>query len=136
MAGVELFFESTKSRSGLHAARRLAVRIVGGKVEVVDPAVSGARGTYSRGRAGYARVDPQGGYFVYVELVRDPRGRVKGRFTVYDSSGEPRLVAVLRNRKIRRSQGDPRLGWVVEAAVAALGLSGYVKRFNWNTGGG
>ena len=136
MPGVRLLFESTKSRSGLHAARRLAVRVSGGRVEVVDPAPRGARGTYSRGRAGYATVDPGGGYLVYVELVRDPRGRVRGRFTVYDSQGEERLVAVLRKRKIRRSRGDPSLAWVVEAAVAALGLSGYVKRFNWSTGSG
>lgn len=136
MAKVKLFFESTKSRSGLHAARRLAVRVVSGSVEVVDPAVSGGKGTYSRGRAGYVEVDPQGGYIVYVELVRNSQGRVKGRFTVYDATGEARLTAVLRNRKIRRSRGDAKLAWVVEAAVAALGLSGYVKRFNWNTGAG
>jgi len=130
-----LLFENTRSRSGLHAARRIAVRVSSGGVEVVDPPVAGGRGTYASGRAGWADVSlAPGEYLVYLALVRDPRGRVSGRITVYDHQGVPVLEAVLRRRKVRRSRGDPGLSWVVEAALNSIGLSRYVRRYNWRTG--
>ncbi len=130
-----LLLEATRSRSGKHAARRIAVIVEPGRVRVVEKGSSPAKGTYVKGTASYAELDPpKGGYIVYMVLVRGLRGRVTGRIHVYDHHGRLVLEAKLVKRKIRRVRGDARLSWVVEAAVNSVGLSAYVKRYNWATG--
>jgi len=133
--GVELEFEATRSRSGLHAARRLAVVVGRGGVRVVEDGPMPGRGRYVVGRASRGVVEAAGDeVIVYFDLRRGPRGQVKGRITVYSPSGAPLLEAVLRRRKVRRSRGNPRYAWAVEAAASVVGLSGYIRRYNWGTG--
>jgi hypothetical protein len=136
---LELPIERSVSRTGRHAARRVAVIIrSNGAIEVVgEPSRRGSGCTYSKGVCGVAevRLDP-GDVAVEVRLVRSHSGRVSGEFVVYDHTGSPVLVAVYRRLKVRRSRGDPSYAWAVEAAVKALKMERYVRRFNWRTGAG
>jgi len=135
MGKVPVRLEASKSRSGLHATRMVAVVVGRESVRVLEERVSGERPTYSRGWAGTLEVEvPEGYYLVHARLTLTPQGRVKGRFWVYDDKGNLVLEAVLRKRKVRRVRGDPELGWTVEKAVEKLGLSKYVRGFNWSTG--
>jgi len=133
---LELPVELTRSRSGLHV-KRTAVVIVSrqGHRVITEPQKPG-RGTYSRGPAGYVDVNlGQGEYAVVASLVMGPRKRVKGLFAVYDGTGLRRLVVKYERLKLRLSSGDRELSWVVDAAVEALGLSGYVRRRNYGRRG-
>ena len=134
---MKLFVEATKSRTGLHAARSVVVIVGRGEARIIDKPTARSRGTYSRGLAGEVDVEANpGDHVVWVWLARNPRGRVTGRVRVYSWKGDLLLEAVIRKRKVRRSRGDPSLGWVVETALSALGLSSYIRRYNWATGGG
>jgi len=135
MGRIPVRLEASKSRSGLHAARMIALLVSRDEARIIDTRVGGGKPTYSRGWAGTVEVDvPPGHYLVHGRLVLTPGGRVKGRFWVYDWEGRLVLEAVLRRRKVRRVRGDPSLSWVVEKAVEKLGLARYVRRYNWSTG--
>ena len=128
--------EKSKSRTGKHAARRLVV-VVGkdGSTRIIqkperpDRSVS----TYSIGEAGWVDLKADG-YAVLFRLVRGPSGRISGEVSVYSPGGEPLLEMVLRRRKLRRRRGRRDLGWVVEAAMRAIGLDSHVRRINLGTG--
>lgn len=137
MGSVEVIVEATRSRRGGHLARSAAVIVGPGGVRLVKPGSEArrVRGTYSKGSAYSVKVDlDPGEVLVHARLVRDPRGVVRGVFTVYNHEGRVVLEAVYRRLKIRRRRGDPGYAWAVEEAVKALGLERYVKRFNWSTG--
>jgi len=74
---------------------------------------------------------PQGWYLVYVYLVKNLRGHVKGFIEVYSPDAQLLYRAVYRKLKLRYSYGDPRYAWIVEKVVDYLRLP--VK--NMNLGG-
>ena len=138
---MRLIIEASKSRTGKHASRKLAVVYYKNRKEVVaKPTGSRAkqehlRTVYARGQSVIVEVaDPDIEYIVYVELIRNLRGRVKGHLQVYDRDGRLLYKAVLRKRKIRRVSGDKQYSWLVEDAIKSIGLEGYVRRYNHNTG--
>ncbi len=123
--------EASKSRSGLHAERKLAFIVRGGvKLEEVKGEGVKVKPVYSRGDARSIEVSlSPGDYAAHVRLVRGPRGRVKGYITILDSSGNIVYKSVLRKRKVRPSTGDKNYHFIVEKVVEALGLQRYLKSY-------
>ncbi|MEB3779472.1 MAG: hypothetical protein GSR85_04495 [Desulfurococcales archaeon] len=137
MARLELIVEASKSRSGLHAERKLALIVdAGGRVRRVDERVGAPSDrVYSRGYSRRIKVELKPGEFgVQVRLVKNSRGHVKGAITVYSHKGDIILEAVMRRRKIRLSRGDPSYSWIVERVIEYLGLGDFIRRYNWGTG--
>lgn len=131
MGKVRLTIEASKSRSGLHAERRLAF-IVRGGVELEEVKGEGVKvdPVYSRGDARSIEVNlSPGDYAVQVRLVRGLRGRVKGYIIVLDSSGNVVYKSVLRKRKVRPSTGDKSYHFIVEKVVEALKLHKYLRSY-------
>ena len=137
MARLQFRVEATKSRTGIHAERRLVLVFKpNGVVQRIMTGTERDKGTYSKGSAWKVEVslDP-GDVAVYVRLVRGPRGVVTGWFEVYNSQGEQVFRAVLRRRKVRASRGDPSYAGYVEKTLEVLGMDDYVRRVNWSTAG-
>ncbi|BES81406.1 hypothetical protein [Pyrodictium abyssi] len=126
--------EMSKSRSGKHAVRSLAL-LVSENGEIVEPRpriTQKEKPLYSRGSAYTASIAvPQGWYLVYVYLVKNLRGHVKGFIEVYSPDAQLLYRAVYRKLKLRYSYGDPRYAWIVQKVVDYLKLP--VK--NMNLGG-
>jgi hypothetical protein len=117
--------EKSRSRTGKHAARALAL-LVSPEGRVVEPRprmTSPVKPLYRRGEAyeAYYQV-PEGWFLVYVWLVRNLRGHVKGYIEVYDSEGRMVYRAVYRRLKLRRSSGDPSYAWIVRRVADYLKL--------------
>lgn len=126
---VRLVVEASKSRSGLHAERKLAFIVRGGELVEVRGGEP-VKPVYSRGEARVARVNLRPGELaVQVRLVRNPRGRVKGYIAVFDYRGVEVYRVVVRKRKVRPSRGDTQYHWVVERVVEKLGLSRYLRKY-------
>ena len=132
----KLLVEMTKSKSGLHAKRCIAVVFTGGsaktvwKPEKTDDSVK----TYKVGVAGWVSLRERYDAVVHICLVRGPCGRIRGRLVVYDSMGRPVLEAVLRRRKLRRSRGNPAYSKYIEEAIKIVGLDKHVRKINMGTG--
>ena len=128
---INVRIEMSKSRSGKHAVRSMAF-LVSEKGEVVKARprqVTEVKPIYSRGRAYLASIDvPEGWYLVYVYLVRNLRGHVKGYIEVYSRDAELLYRAVYRRLKLRFSKGNPKYAWIVRLVAQHLKLP--VKRFN------
>jgi len=126
---VRLVVEASKSRSGLHAERKLAFVVRGGELVEVKGGEP-VKPVYSRGEARVARVNLRPGELaVQVRLVRNPRGRVRGYIAVFDHGGVEVYRVVVRKRKVRPSRGDTQYHWVIERVVEKLGLSRYLRKY-------
>ena len=131
MGVVQLRVEKSKSRTGKHAVRDLALIVSSdGSVREARPrARYPVKPVYSRGEAYLLHVNVgPGEYAVQVHLVRNLRGHVKGYIEVYGEDGSLLYRAVYRKLKLRYSKGDDRYAWVVEAVAKHLNLP--VKRAN------
>lgn len=120
-----LRLEKSRSRRGSHAARSLVFLVSedGQVVEARPREYRRVKPLYSRGEAYEAWFDvPQGWYLVYVWLVRNQRGHVKGYIEVYSRDAELLYRAVYRRLKLRRSRGDPRYAWIVRRVAEYLKL--------------
>ena len=135
MSRIGLLIESTRSRRGKHLARSVAVILKSdGRLVTVKPQER-SRGTYSKGEAAYAQIDlEKGDVVVWIKLVRNFMGRVKGVIVVYDDKGREVLRLVYKRFKIRRSRGDPSYWVYVERVLKALKLYDRVRKVNLNTG--
>ena len=134
---LRLHEENTYSMTGGHRAVA-AVFIVrsDGRVERVLGGER-TRGTYSRGEARVVEVPEKvDGYVVHVWLVRNTRGWVKGRVTVYTPRGEELYSAVIRERKLRGSRGSVEYAWVAVKVLESLGLLKGLRRVNVAIRGG
>ncbi|MEB3789768.1 MAG: hypothetical protein GSR72_07760 [Desulfurococcales archaeon] len=138
---MRLIIEASKSRTGKHASRKLAVVYYKNRKEVITKPTGPrtkqehTRTVYARGQSFITELeDPDIEYIVYVELIRNLRGHVKGYLYVYDREGRLLYEAVLRKRKIRRVSGNKQYSWLVEDAIKSIGLEGYVRRYNHDTG--
>ena len=136
MARLKLFIEATKSRRGRHVSRALAVHVKSnGEMKLVQDIEEESKGTYSKGKAGYAYIDlKEGELVVWMKFIRNFMNRVKGEIAVYDHKGEEVLRLVYRKLKIRRSRGDPKYWNIVENVLKMLGLERRIRRINLNTG--
>ena len=123
--------ELSKSRSGKHAARRIVL------VASKNKGVRACRGPgkpikpiYSKGSA--RTVEPrdlgEDEVVVYIHLIRNPRGFVKGFIEIYGSDGALLYRAVYRRLKLRYSKGNPRYSWAARMAAEHIRLP--VKRYS------
>jgi len=120
-----LRLERSRSRTGKHAARSLVLLVSesGEVVEARPRLYRRVKPLYSKGEAFEASFEvPPGWYLVYVWLVRNLRGHVKGYIEVYSRDAELLYRAVYRRLKLRRSRGDPRYAWIVRRVVEHLRL--------------
>ncbi len=133
---VNMLIERTRSRTGKHASYSNAFLVTSeGKVsEARARSRREARGTYARGSAVEALLEPPGPgeVLVAVTMRRNLRGRVHGTLVVYDGEAGEVLRAVYRKLKVRRSRGDPGYEWAIRAVMDHLKLP--VKRYNMSTG--
>ncbi|MEM1873555.1 MAG: hypothetical protein QXF57_03080 [Acidilobaceae archaeon] len=88
----KLLIESSRSRRGKHAERKIAFIVSKDHVRVLDESYCSQgrpmKPTYSKGRACELEVEvAPGSYAVQLRLVRNLWGRVKGCISVYDASG-------------------------------------------------
>jgi len=131
MTTVILREEKSKSRSGKHAVRYIAL-IVDSKGSIRVPKPSRrepTKPTYSKGSAETLYVNlSEGEYAVQVRLVKNLKGHVKGWIEVYDSNGRLVYRAVYRKLKLRYSKGDVAYAWIVERVIEHLRLP--IKRSN------
>ncbi|ABM81042.1 hypothetical protein [Hyperthermus butylicus] len=128
---INVKIEMSKSRTGRHAARSLALLVSeeGDIVEAKPRRIAETKPLYSRGRAYIASIDvPEGWYLVYVYLVKNLRGHVKGYIEVYSRDAELLYRAVYRKLKLRFSKGDPHYAWIVRRVAEYLKLP--VKNYN------
>ncbi|MEB3861782.1 MAG: hypothetical protein GSR84_06140 [Desulfurococcales archaeon] len=135
MARLTFRVEATKSKSGVHAERRLVIVFrSNGRVERIITGGDRVKGTYSRGSAWISSIDLEpGDVAVYIRLVRGPRGRIGGYAEVYDHEGKMVFRAVIRKRKARASIGDPSYSGYVEKAIELIGLGDFIRKYNWST---
>ncbi|AFZ70333.1 hypothetical protein Calag_0575 [Caldisphaera lagunensis DSM 15908] len=135
MGKIKLEVESTKSKTGLHAMRRMVVIIRKDKEEIIKDPIEEGKGTYKEGKSGYVNLNLNPNeYAVHVILVRNPKNKVKGRFIVYDHEGKALLEVKYEKLKIRRSWGDKNLSWIIDRVIELIGLSNYVRHKNYATG--
>jgi hypothetical protein len=128
---VQLRVEKSKSRTGKHAVRDIALLVYqDGRVEEVKvKSKYPVKPVYSRGEAYLVHVEAKPGvYPVQVHLVRNLWGHVKGYIEVYGPDGVAIYRAVYRKLKLRYSRGDDRFAWIVELVAKHLNLP--VKRVN------
>ncbi len=123
--------ELSKSRSGRHAVRRIVLVASRSRgVRVPEGPRREARPLYAVGEARI--VEPRGlgedEVIVYVHLVRNPRGRVKGFMEVYGADGALLYRAVYRKLKLRYSKGNPKYSWAARMAAEHIKLP--VKRYS------
>ncbi|MGC8621814.1 MAG: hypothetical protein ACP5I6_01870 [Caldisphaera sp.] len=128
--------ESTKSKTGLHAMRKIVVLIKKGKeIETIANPSKDDKGTYKKGKAGKVTLRLNiNEYAVHVTLVKNPKNRIKGRLKVYNCDAQEVLEVKYEKLKIRRSWGDPSYAWIIDKAIDVLGLTNYVRRKNYGTG--
>lgn len=116
---VELVVESSKSRSGRHAAYSnfFVYSRERGAIEPGERYAVGsqpARPTYARGwakrvAASVKRED----LIIYARFVRNFRGKVKGHIAVLSHRGELLFRAKYDGGALRRSAGNPAYAWLV-----------------------
>ncbi len=124
--------EKSKSRTGKHAyvEKAFLVSKKGGITDAKGKIIGVDKTLYS---TGYARKIALGNidentYVVRVRLVKGFKNIVKGEIIVLDNNGFEVYKAVYRRLKLRRSHGDPKYAWIVEAVAKHLRLP--VKRIN------
>ncbi len=133
---VKIRVENSRSRSGKHAFRAIAVIVNDGKLELVD--VDRVPGTlvkprYVKGVAKIANLKlPKDSYVVLLELVKNPRNKVKGVVRVLDSDGNEKLRLKYINGVVRRSRGASELGSIALKALEFLRIP--YHRVNLRTG--
>jgi hypothetical protein len=128
---INVRIEMSKSRTGKHAVRSLALLVSErGEVREAKPRqVVEVKPLYRKGRAYIASIDvPEGWYLVYVYLVKNFRGHVKGYIEVYSRDAELLYRAAYRRLKLRFSKGNPAYAWIVRLVADYLKLP--VKRYN------
>jgi hypothetical protein len=129
---LDVVIELTKSRTGKHAARRMAfiVNENGEIKELASGDVCEECKTYTKGEARKLGVHElnRDEYLVVVRLVKNLQGRVSGEIIVYDWGQKPVFQAVYRKLKLRKTFGDSRYAWIPRIIADKLKL--YVKRYN------
>lgn len=125
-----LCVERSESRRGLHKRRRLALVISRGQVSQARGEKIASKPLYAVGEAYAVRVKPsQDELYAQVDLVMNPRKRVKGVIEIFAPSGEKKLRVKYEKLKLRVSSGDPHYGRIVEQVVKSIGLP--YKNASW-----
>lgn len=130
MKTIDLYEERSRSRRGLHQRRRIALKICGEKIEYISGERVRTRPLYSVGEAYLVktRVD-EGCYAAQIDLVMNPRKRVRGYIVLYDSRGEPVLKMKYRKLKFKLVEGSPGYRDVFMRVIGYLKIP--YKNINW-----
>lgn len=124
--------EKSESRRGLHKMRRIPLVIRGEKVVIADGQRSPSPPLYAVGEASEISVEPrENELYAQVDLVMNPRKRVKGYIVIYDSDGQLLIKARYNKLKLRLSTGNPKYGRLVELIARSLNIP--YKNVNWHT---
>mgnify|MGYP001772541756 CR=1 FL=1 len=127
---LNLYEERSRSRRNLHFRRRIAYIICGDQIlEPTGDRIS-IKPLYAVGEAYLikARV-PEGCYAAQIDLVMNPRKRVKGYIYIYDHRGNTLLKMNYKKLKFRLSQGDSRYRDLFLRLIAFLKIP--YKNINW-----
>ncbi|MEZ0394558.1 MAG: hypothetical protein ABWK00_05920 [Desulfurococcaceae archaeon] len=125
----DFVIERSRSRTGKHAlvSQLLLFSRGTGLSRLPESRIlsrEAARPTYSRGTSERVRVVARpDDALLYVWLVRNFRGKVKGYITVFSGRGEPIYRARYDDGRLARSFGEPAHAWLVRLAAQALGLA-------------
>lgn len=122
---IVLRIEKSRSETGKHAIRTLVFIVSDtGEIREAKPRqLNRVKPVYSRGEAYEASFDvPFNWLLVYIWLVKNLRGHVKGFFEVYSRDAELLYRAVYKRLKLRRSRGDPRYAWIVRLVASHLNI--------------
>lgn len=124
--------EKSESRRGLHKARRIPVVIKGEKVMTAEGIRSPASPLYAVGEASEVSLEPrEDELYAQVDLVMNPRRRVKGYIEIYDGEGRLLIRAKYSKLKLRLGRGNPKYGKLVELVARSLNIP--YKNVNWHT---
>lgn len=124
--------ERSESRRGIHKMRRIALIIRGEKTAMADGQRTSASPHYVVGEASEISLEPrEGELYAQIDLVMNPRKRVKGYIEIYDGEGRLLIRAKYDKLKLRLSKGSSRYGRTVELLLRSLNI-GY-RRANWRT---
>ncbi|EHP68396.1 hypothetical protein MetMK1DRAFT_00028280 [Metallosphaera yellowstonensis MK1] len=114
---VELVLERSKSLTGKHAVRTFLFKWDGKPIEVKFTGTK-IPPTYKNGES-YLLALKEKGSFVYIRLLMNLRGRVKGKIMVI-KDGNIALELSYRKLKIKRVSGDPALFELVKPIIEML----------------
>ncbi len=110
--------------------RRIPLVIRGDKVMTAEGPRSPAHPLYAVGRASEISLEPRDNeLYVQVDLVMNPKRRVKGSIEIYDGEGRLLIRAKYEKLKLRLSVGNPRYGRLVELVARSLNIP--YKNVNW-----
>ena len=128
--------ENSRSRSGKHAYRALALVVSKEGSEIREPTalrVEEAKPFYAEGSSHYVYTDLKSNeWLTYVVLVKNLRNEVKGYIEVYASDGQKVFRVKYVNGKIRCVFGSRRYWSIVEKVLMYLRVP--YRRVNLNTG--
>lgn len=122
---VELVLERSKSVTGKHAVRTFLFKSENGPKEVKFSGTKVAP-TYKNGES-YVVALKDKGTFVYIRLIMNFKGRVKGKVMII-RDGTVALELNYRKLKLKRVSGDPALFDLAKPVIDALKIP--VKKVN------
>ncbi|MGC9148281.1 MAG: hypothetical protein ACP5GI_02405 [Sulfolobales archaeon] len=127
---IELFYERSRSRRNLHAKRRFAYVICGDSISEPTGLRTKVKTLYSIGEAYSIKIAlPENCYAAQVDLVMNPRKRVKGYISIYDYEGKLVLRMKYSKLKFRVSYGDSRYKDIFSKLINFLKIP--YKNINW-----
>ncbi|MDT7889512.1 MAG: hypothetical protein RQ885_11125 [Desulfurococcales archaeon] len=122
--------ERSESRRGLHKRRRIPLVI---RSDSIYPAVGSktpVKPLYAVGDAYEVLIGSRGDeLYVQIDLVMNPRRRVKGYIAIYDASGNMLIRAKYEKLKLRLSKGSSKYGRLIEQVARYLNIP--YKNVNW-----
>ncbi|BBD72714.1 hypothetical protein HS1genome_1103 [Sulfodiicoccus acidiphilus] len=124
---MELLLENSKSKSGKHAARALALEVRQDSLVEVNAQGKKAKPTYSVGEAMTIDVSKVRGTVVYMRFVRNLKKKVEGEVVVIRENNVL-LKMKYRKLKLKRVEGDSSYVELVKRAMEQLKVP--VKKVN------
>lgn len=115
--------ERSESRRGLHKMRRIPLVIRGEKAVIADGPRTPISPLYAVGGANEISLEPRTGeLYAQVDLVMNPKRKVKGSIEIYDGEGRLLIRAKYSKLKLRLSVGSPKYGRLVELVARTLNI--------------
>jgi len=132
MRYIEVYFENSKSRRGLHRRRRIALKICGDKISEIEGERIDIKPTYVVGDAYMIRASLERGcYVAQIDLKMNIKKRVFGYIYIYNENGEMILKMKYRKLKFKLIFGDVTYRNVFLKIVDYLKIP--YKNINWRT---
>lgn len=125
---MELLFENSESKTGLHKIRTVILRFDEKGFSEVKEFVNykQVKPTYKNGEAKIVTL-PKKGFFIYIRLIRNYKGQVVGNIKVFNNDVEV-VSCKYRKLKVIRVYGEKKYCEIVKSCLEFLKIP--VKRFN------